>query len=261
MEIFIFERFLSAAALPAAALRRIHMKKSYICLLLLLTFVCSCAGSASEDEIHKANYHYQIGVSYLNDNNIQPAFVEFQKALEFNHRDKDVHNALGIIYLMKLEDYPKAVEHFKEALDIDETFSEASNNLGNAYANMGKYYEAIESYKKAISNPQYKNAAKALHNMGMVYYRLSKFDEALDSFKEAIKRFSSFHLPYYGLALCYNAKGQYGDASVAMARAIELDPLYKGNKEKALEDLKEQRIRARGIEEKDVNDYLDILKY
>ncbi len=46
-----------------------------------------------------------------------------------------------------------------------------------------------------------------------------------------------------------------------MSRAIELDPLYKGNKDKAMEDLKDKKIRARGIEEKDIADYLDILKY
>ena len=241
--------------------RKVFISSISILCSIIVLFLCSCAGSASKDEIHKANYHYQIGVSYLNDNNIQPAFVEFQKALKLNPYDKDIHNALGILYLLKLENYPKAVYHFKESLAIDKTFPEASNNLGNAYANMGKFPEAIESYKKAISNPQYKNAAMALHNLGMVYYRLSRYDEALDAFKEALKRFSSFHLPYYGLALCYNAKAQYGDAAIAMTRAIELDPLYKGNKDKALDDLKEKRIRPKGIEEKDINDYLDILKY
>ncbi len=111
---------------------------------------------------------------------------------------------------------------------------------------MGKFTEAIESYKKAISNPQYKNAAMALYNLGMVYYRLSKFDEAMDAYKDALKRFSNFYMPYYGLALCYNAKGQYGDAAIAMTRAIELDPLYKGDKKKAMEDLKDRKIRAKG---------------
>jgi type IV pilus biogenesis/stability protein PilW len=237
------------------------MKRGNILFFLLIIFLGSCAGGPSEEAVQKANYHYQIGLSYLGDNNIQPAFVEFQKALEINPHDKEIHNALGIIYLTKLEDYPNAMKHFKEALDIDENYSEAANNLGNTYADMGEFEKAIEAYKKAIANPLYKNAAMALDNLGMVYYRLSRFDDALDAYKEALKRFSSFHLPYYGLALCYNAKGQYGDAALAMSRAIELDPLYKGNKDKAIEDLKDKRIRAKGTEEKDIADYLDILKY
>jgi hypothetical protein len=68
-------------------------------------------------------------------------------------------------------------------------------------------------------------------------------------------------MPFYGLALCYNAKGQYGDAAAAMARAVEIDPLYKGDKKKAKEDLKDKKIRAKGDQEKDIADLLDILQY
>lgn len=230
-------------------------------LIFLIIALCACSSTGSVNDAQKASAHYQLGVSYLNDNNIQPAFVEFQKALEFDSNDKNIHNALGVIYLQKLEDYPKAIYHFKEALDIDEDFSEAANNLGNAYAKLGEYENAIESYKKAISNPLYKNASIALNNMGMVYYRLGRYDDAIDAFKEALKRYSSFHLPYYGLALCYNAKGLYGEAANAMTRAVEFDPLYKGDKDKATEDLKERKFKAKGEELKDIIDYLYILKY
>jgi len=235
------------------------MKKGLLISFLIL-FVCSCA-SVSEKNIKDANYHYQIGESYLNDNNIQPAFVEFQKALELNPLDKYSHNALGLIYLMKLEDYPKAIKHFQEALEIDKNFPEAATNLGNTYSQTGQYDKAIQSYKMAIANPQYKNTAKALNNLGMVYYRLSKLDDAISAYKEALKRYSNFPEPYYGLALCYNAKGLYGDAALAMTRGIELDPLYKGDRMKAKEDLKDKKLRAKGDEEKDISDYLDIIQY
>ncbi len=233
----------------------------FVILTFLISFVSACVSNTVVKDTQKASAHYQLGVSYLNDNNIQPAFVEFQKALELNPNDKNIHNAIGIIYLQKLEDYPKAIKHFKEALRLDENFSEALNNLGNTYAKMGEFDKAIEAYKKAISNPLYKNAALALNNLGMVYYRIAKYDEAIDSFKEALKRFSDFHLPYYGLALCYNAKGQYGDASNAINYAIKFDPLYKGDKEKAREYLLEKKLKVKGEEEKDIIDYLEILKY
>jgi type IV pilus biogenesis/stability protein PilW len=228
--------------------------------VLLTCILCSCA-SVSEKDTQQATAHYQLGVSYFNDGNIQPAFVELQKALELNPHDKEIHNAIGVIYLVKLEDYPKAIHHFQEALKIDGNYPEAANNLGNAYANVGDYSKAIESYRMALSNPQYKNAAMALNNLGMVYYRLSRYDEAMDAFKESMKRFSDSPLPYYGLALTYNAKGQYGDAAFALSRAVQLDPAYKGDKEKAIEDFKDKKLRARGEQEKDMADYLDIMNY
>ena len=235
------------------------MKTAFVVLVLMVCLV-SCAG-ASKQDAKNAAYHYQLGISYLNDNNIQPAFVELQKALELDPRNKDVHEVIGIIYLTNLQDYPNAVKHFREALELDRNFSEAANNLGNAYASIGKFDEAVKSYEAAIANPLYKNAAMAMYNLGMVYYRLSKFDDAINAQKDALKRYSDFYLPYYGLALCYNAKGQYGDAATAMARAIELDPLYKGDKKKASEDLKDRKMTAKGDQEKDISAYLDILQY
>jgi tetratricopeptide (TPR) repeat protein len=229
-------------------------------ILFFMLLASSCAGLADKN-MKNSQYHYQLGISYLNENNIQPAFTELQKALELNPQDKEIHNALGVIYLTKLEDYAKAIEHFQKALAIDKNYSEAATNLGNTYANMKKYTEAIESYNIALSNPQYRNAAMALNNLGMVYYRLSKWDEALSAFKDALKRYSDFHAPYYGLALCYNAKGQYGDAAFAMKRAIELDPLYKGDMEKAIVDLRNQKLRAKDEQEQDITNYLEIIQY
>ncbi|MCG2721596.1 MAG: tetratricopeptide repeat protein [Thermodesulfovibrionales bacterium] len=236
------------------------MNKKIILIFFLITVLCACASVSQEDQ-KQAYFHYQIGMSYFHDNNIQPAYVELQKALELNPYDKQIHNALGIIYLSKLEDYPKAVEHFKKALKYDEDYAEAYTNIGNAYAKMGEFNKAIESYRTAISNPFYRNQALALYNLGMVYYRLARYDLALDAFKDSIRRYSTFPLPYYGMALTYNAQGMYGDAATAITHAIEFDPLYKGDMEKASQDFKNRKIQVKGQEEKDIASYLDILKY
>jgi type IV pilus biogenesis/stability protein PilW len=235
------------------------MLKRFI-IVVVIVISASCA-TVTENDTKKSQYHYQLGISYLNDNNIQPAFSELQKALKLNPYDKEIHNALGVIYLSKLEDYAKAIEHFQKALSIDKNYSEAATNLGNTYANMKEYDEAIESYTMALSNPQYKNAAMALNNLGMVYYRLSKLDEAISAFKEALKRYSDFHAPYYGLALGFKAKGQYDDAALAMQRAVELDPLYKGDTDKAIVDLRNQKLRATGEQEQDLIDFLEVINY
>lgn len=226
-------------------------------LLLLL----GCASMSGEEKLQRASAHYQLGVSYLNENNIQPAFVEFQKALEYNPDDKETLNAVGIIYLLKLEDYPKAVAHFQRALDQDRNYAEAWNNLGFAYEKVGRYPDAVKAYKSAFSNPFYKGAGKAYYNLGRAYYRMRKFDDALDAYKETIKRFSDFYPPYYGMALCYNALGRYGDAASSLRKAIELDPGYRGDKEKALREMREKKLLVKGDEEKDMEDLIEIMNY
>jgi type IV pilus biogenesis/stability protein PilW len=227
-------------------------------LLLILIFLSSCATTG--ENVRKASAHYKIGLSYFYENKIQSAFVEFQKALELNPEDKDALNGLGLVYI-KFGNFQKARESFIEAVNIDPDFSDAHNNLGVTYINMGKWSEAVDSFKKALKNPFYKTPENAYYNIGNAYYRLGLFDDAINAYNEAIKRMQNFHLPYYGLALCYNAKGRYGDAASAMTRAIELDPVYKGNKDKTAEDLKEKKLKAKGDEEKDIIDYIEILKY
>jgi hypothetical protein len=55
--------------------------------------------------------------------------------------------------------------------------------------------------------------------------------------------------------------GRYGDASTAITEAVKLDPAYGGDREKAAEDLSLKKLRAKGYEEKDIIDYLEILRY
>ncbi|MDP3260031.1 MAG: tetratricopeptide repeat protein [Thermodesulfovibrionales bacterium] len=234
------------------------MKK--LMILIMAVFVGSCA-TASIENINKATAHYKLGVSYLNENNVNPAFIEFQKAYELNPEDKEVLNAIGIIYLLKFEDFTKAIEFFQKAISVEPDFSEAHNNLGVTYEKSRKFNEAIESYKKALSNLLYRTPEMAYNNLGRIYYRLGKYDEAINEYKEALKRMTDFYPSYYGLALCYNAKGRYGDASLAITKAIEIDPSYKGSKSKAINDLSQRKLNARGEEEKDIADYLEILKY
>ncbi len=234
------------------------MKK--LMILLIVVFVGSCA-TASIENMQKATAHYKLGVSYYGENNIQRAFVEFRKAFELNPEDKDVLNMTGIIYLLHYDDFPKAIDFFQKAVSVDPDFSEAHNNLGFAYEKSRKFNEAIDSYKKALSNLLYMTPEKAYNSLGRVYYRLGKYDEAIDAYKNSLKRMPELYISYYGLALCYNEKGRYGDASLAITKAIEMDPLYKGSKSKAVNDLSQRKLNARGEDEKDIADYLEILKY
>ena len=168
---------------------------------------------------------------------------------------------IGIIYLLNYDDSPKAIDFFQKAVSVDPDFSEAHNNLGFAYEKSRKFNEAIDSYKKALSNLKYRSPEKAYNSLGRIYYRLGKYDEAIDAYNNSLKRMPELYISYYGLALCYNAKGRYGDASLAISKAIEVDPVYKGSKSKAVNDLSQKKLDARGEEEKDIADWLEILKY
>ena len=233
----------------------------HIVTFFLLVVLSACASTTSPENIQKAGAHYKIGLSYYNENKIQKAYIEFQKALEINPNDKQALNAIGILHLLHFEDFQKAIEYFKKAIKVDSNYSEAYNNLGYAYEKSGKHDEAIKSYQKAISNPMYQNPERAFNSLGRIYYRLGQYDKAIDALKGALRRAGTFYPAYYRLALCYNAKGFYGDAATALKRAIDIDPLYKGDREKALKDFENKNLIARGDEAQDILDYIEILQY
>jgi tetratricopeptide (TPR) repeat protein len=227
-----------------------------------MLFVIACATvEPTGDNTHTAAAHYKIGVSYLNENKAQQAFVEFQKAYELNPNDREVLNAIGYIYLVHFDDTAKAIDFFEKAVKAYPNYSEAYNNLGFAYEKQGQFDKAISFYKKAVSNLLYSTPEKAYISMGNSYYRLGKYEDAISSYKDAVNRAPELSLPYMRMALCYNAMGRYGDASTAMTHAIALHPVYKGDKEKALEDFTTMKLKAKGYEEKDFRDYIEITKY
>jgi tetratricopeptide (TPR) repeat protein len=232
--------------------------KNKIIALILLFLVSSCA-TAGHD-LDKSSAHYQMGLSYATEKKMQLAFVEFQKAVDLNSDNKEALDALGIVYL-EFGDLQKAEESFLKAIRIDQDYSEAYSNLGATYGRMGKWSDAISAFKAAVKNPLYTKPEIAYNGLGDAYCRLGRFDDAIDSYGAALKRVPDFYHAYYGLALCFNAQGRYGDAGAAMTHAIDLDPLFKGDRDKAAEYFNTRRLEARSEELKDINDYLEILNY
>jgi type IV pilus assembly protein PilF len=226
--------------------------------VLFLTVSCATVGT---DNRAKAEAHYNIGVARLNNNDIQPAYVEFQKAYELDPDNKDVLNAIGFIYLFYFNEVPKSVDYFERAVKIDPQFSDGYNNLGVAYEKMGEFEKAVAYYRQALSNPLYPTPQSAYVNLGNSYYRMKKYKEAVAALKEALERQPNMELAYMRLALCYNAMGEYGDAAAAMTQAIIADPKYKGSRQAAAEDFRTKKLKASGYEEQDLRDYLEILKY
>ena len=231
------------------------------CFLLLACYsLLSGCASVSVEQQKESEYYYKVGLTYLNENKFQMAFVQFQKALQLDPDNKRAMNSLGLVYY-QLEDYEKAKDLFISAVYIDPNFSDAYTNMGITYMKTAQWREALESFKKALSNPLYQNPERAFYNRGVCYYRAGQYDLAVNEFKDAIRRAPSYALPYYGLALAYNKAGKYGDASAVVARAIEIDPAYKGDRTKFQEDMKHKAMSIRGEEEADFRDYMDIMRY
>lgn len=230
-------------------------------LRVLAAIVCgllaaSCAGPTKMKE---AQAHYKLGISHLNAEDIQRAYIEFQTARDIDPKNKEVHYALGHVHL-KLMDYEKAEQSFKKAVKLDSDYSDARNYLCYVYNLTGRWNDAVKQCKKALENTMYLTPDKAFYNLGIAYLRLHSPDEAIKAFTNVIRRVPNLYPAYYGLALAHNEKRQYGEAAAAMKNAIEFDPRFKGDRVKAEEHFKGE-MPLDELQKRDLAGYLEILKY
>jgi len=116
-----------------------------------------------------------------------------QKATDFSlDRYQSFDKALDIYYLAiayggkGMND--EAIREAKKAIELKPDYSEALNDLGTRYFNMGQYDRAIEYFNRALANPLYETPSLPLYNMGRAYYQKGDYLMALAKYDEAVVR-------------------------------------------------------------------------
>ena len=150
---------------------------------------------------------------------IEKAIEYYKEAININPEFADAYNNMGSAIIAK-GDFEQAIVSLKKALLISSNFSNAHNNLGIALKNIGSLSEAIESFKKAIKidplNPQ------ALYNLGDAFLEKGDLDFAIDSYKKAIDINPDFHNAYLNLGNAYRDIGSSDLALGCYRNALEI---------------------------------------
>ena len=151
------------------------------------------------------------------------SFTLFSHAIEVTQNNYIVHNNLGVAY-DKLGRYQEAIESYKQAIRIEPDYADAHNNLGITYGKLGRWQDAIESYKQAIRiEPDY---AEAHYNLGFAYDELGLYQDAIESYKQAIRIKPDLAEAHYNLGVAYGKLGRYQDALESYKQAIRIEPDY-----------------------------------
>lgn len=120
--------------------------------------------------------YYNRGVTYHYKDNYQLALMDYNKAIEINHKYADAYNNRGDIYYI-LGNYQMAIKDFSKVIEIDPDNADAYFNLGNAYNRIGNYKEAVERYTRAIEiNPRHE---KAYNKLRIAYDNLANYQKAV----------------------------------------------------------------------------------
>ena len=148
------------------------------------------------------------------DQQIQPAYVEFQKAVEYNPNDRDIHYALGHVYFVQ-GNYPQAEREFKRVLKLDPDYAEAWNYLGKVYDEEDKTDLALQQFDRALTFPQYLTPDLAQYNKGRVYLKRKQPDQALLAFTAALRVNPNHALAAFEAGRIYEDQGAVREAIMA----------------------------------------------
>jgi lipoprotein NlpI len=137
------------------------------------------------------------------------SFTLFSHANQVTQNNWLAHQGLGIAY-GKLGRWPEAIESYKQAIRIDPEHEDVHLNLGAAYSGLGRWPEAIDAYNQAIRiRPDY---AEAYLNLGVAYSGLGRWQVAIDAYKQAIIISPNYEDAHYKLGIACLVVGDRNSA-------------------------------------------------
>ena len=158
-------------------------------------------------------------ISEINCNN-------FIKAENLTKELLDIKESKEIYYLygniLKLQNkYEEAITAYKKSIKLDETFSEAYNNLANVQKKIELIDEAYRNYEKSIEYN--KRNLQAYFNLANLFRSEKKFDLAIINFKHVINIDENFVQAYSNIGQIYASLGIVMEAEKYLQLAIEKD--------------------------------------
>ena len=130
-------------------------------------------------------------------------------AVPENSRSAKIYAVLGATYDQQ-KDYPKAIDAYRHAIELDRDNLDAIRGLADALMNNGQIDKALEQYQViADANPE---DARTYVRIAEIYRRQGKLDLALQNLKKAQSMVRESDQISYELAEIYQAQGRYDDA-------------------------------------------------
>lgn len=198
------------------------MKKSEILAVLSLAsfLLAGCVSSTTTGTLERepsgdaAEYNYELGRNYLQNEKFDLARDRLQRAIEIDPRMAKAHMALGMAY-EGLDNPRLARDSYEKAVRL----APRDFNIMNSYAvylcKRHDYDEARRYFEKAGNHPENDDAERTFTNAGLCMAQKPDLEAAEAFFREALERKST-----YGEALLQLCLLKYQQQDYLGARAF-----------------------------------------
>ena len=164
-----------------------------------------------------------IGAVRLQLSHWRNSFTLFQHALEATQDNHMAHSNLGIAFLDK-NDLDQAIDHFYKALEIKPTHAGVHTNLSIALRRKGRLDEALEHSIRSVQNNP--DLAETHNNLGISLFQKGRAEEALQEFRKALELKPDYTTCYYNLGVVLENQHRTEEAAESFRQALRLDPFH-----------------------------------
>jgi tetratricopeptide (TPR) repeat protein len=229
--------------------------------------------SLSSASKNQATYHFQMGLSYLGENNVTSALVEFTQAERIDPDNHELQNYLGLVYFRKNK-LDISEKKYLRSIALKPDYSDARNNLAVTYLEMKRLDDAIYQLKLVTEDIFYQNQSAAGINLALALFNKGEFKKSMEVLRELAASYPLDPMIRYNIGRIYYATDKMDLAVIEYKKAIDLYPDYmqahyslgqahmkRGDKKGAIKHFKEVVRIAPDTESAELSrEYLDLLK-
>jgi protein O-mannosyl-transferase len=157
-------------------------------------------------------------------NDRRPEAIElFEKALQLNHDEPQVHLSLGKV-LVDDGRTNEAINHYQRALELEPSSAMAHYDLACALNKNGNPDGTISHLREAVKLDP--NFTAAHNNLAAALLGRDQFDEAILHAETALAIDPTYALAHANLGLAQMGKGQFDKAAAHFGKALTIDPTF-----------------------------------
>lgn len=165
--------------------------------------------ASDEPESRKrARIRLELAVGYFEQGQTTVALDELKQSLAADPNFSEAYNLRGLVY-MRLNDLRLAEESFQKAMVLDPRNANVLHNYGWLQCQQSKYPEAVQTFTRALANPQYGERAKTWMVQGLCQIRAGQRVEAEASLVHAYELDAGNPIIGYNLSNMLFQRGEF----------------------------------------------------
>jgi len=206
-------------------IRMKRLQKTIIGSLLVLSLASAVASQALNDPLKEAQRLTRVAQVAEQQGRYGDAIKAYETiAVIAKSSPKTAAAALlnaGDIYML-MGKFTEAVASFRASLALDAGAAVTQNNLGEALGELKQYHAALKAFQQAIALDS--GFIKARYNMGVTYEKMGQLRYAEFVYRILIRDHPDFALAYDSMAVTLSKSGRSREAIPFHQKATTLSP-------------------------------------